>query len=135
MILRGEKAREQVRSASAALCEKFASKGIKGSVSAQYINLAGNAVVAGVSGLDFESPFVSVLLQKPELDKVLRDCFTNGKSILFEYDGDVKAYSEKDGTVEEVAIDASVKSVIKDSIEASFKWGGELKPCRLMFTP
>ncbi len=129
MILRGEKAREQVRSASAALCEKFASKGIKGSVSAQYINLAGNAVVAGVSGLDFESPFVSVLLQKPELDKVLRDCFTNGKSILFEYDGDVKAYSEKDGTVEEVAIDASVKSVIKDSIEASFKWGGELNSC------
>ena len=126
MILRGEKAREQVCPASSALRDKFSSVEINGAVSAQYISLSGKPVVAGVTGLDFESPFISVLLQLEELDAVLGKCFAEGKSILFKYDGSIKVYVEKDGSIDELSLDErSVKAAV-DAIEASRKWGGEL---------
>ena len=78
MIIKGEKAREQVRSAASALKELFTDK-VKGEISAQYITLTGKATVAGVCGLDFESPFISVFLQMPCLYPVLAKCFEEGR--------------------------------------------------------
>ena len=80
MSYRGEKAREQVRTAAALIEERFDTKG---AISAQYIRTSGDAIVAGVSGLGFESPFISVLLQIPELGQMLTETFSEGKSILF----------------------------------------------------
>ncbi len=125
MVLRGEKAREQVRSAASALKELFTDK-VKGEVSAQYITLTGKATVAGVCGLDFESPFISVLLQMPCLYPVLAKCFKEGRSVLFVYGNDIEVYSEKDGSIEAVDLASDIKAAVKEEIEASLKWGGEL---------
>ncbi len=123
MSYRGEKAREQAVTAQSLIEERFTTTG---AVSAQYIRTAGEAVVAGVSGLKFESPFVSVLLQLPELDKLLRDVFTQGKSILFDVkDGEVKILSWKGGVVETIE-DSEAAAVVAEQIRNAESWGGKL---------
>lgn len=125
MIIKGEKAREQVLPAAELLKSKFASV-ISGEISAQYIRLKGDAVVAGVSGLKFESPFVSVLLGKDELEAFFAPIFAAKKSVLIAKADDVKVYTESNGTVEEIAVAADVKAVIEAEIEGTNYWGGTL---------
>ncbi len=122
MIIKGEKAREQVMPASELLKKKFSSV-ISGEISAQYIRLKGDAVVAGVAGLKFESPFVSVLLGKDELDSLFSEAFAAKKSVLLTKDA---VYTEIDGKVEEVSVDAAVMDVIKAEIDGTNYWGGTL---------
>ena len=126
MIITGEKARELKVPASAALKEKFSSIGIRGEASAQYMDFRGKKSVAGISGLKFESPFITVLLGKAELYSFFRGIFAEGKSVLIEYGSDIKAYTEKDGSVEEIALAADLKAFIAKETEEAEKWGGVL---------
>ncbi len=122
MIIKGEKAREQVMPAAELLKKKFASV-ISGEISAQYIRLKGDAIVAGVAGLKFESPFVSVLLGKDELDSLFSEAFAAKKSVLLTKDA---VYTEIDGKVEEITVAPEVKAVIAAEIDGTNYWGGSL---------
>ena len=61
-IVNGIKARDKQISAKSIAMGKFSSF-IEGAVSAQYIGFTKTLVVAAVSGLEFESPVVSVVLK------------------------------------------------------------------------
>ncbi len=123
MSYRGEKAREQVRTAAALIEERFDTKG---AISAQFIRMSGDAIVAGVSGLEFESPFISVLLQIPELGQMLTETFSEGKSILFAAEGDtVKILTWKNGSVEELN-DTAAAAIIAEQVKLAADWGGKL---------
>ncbi len=125
MQIRGEKAREQLMPAESLLKEKFSSVEMNGGISAQYVGLCQKGQVIGVSGLKFDSPFTSVLMESDELYNFLADVFKTGKSILFTYGEDVKAYVAGE-TVEELAIPAAEKAVIAKMIADSEHWGGIL---------
>lgn len=127
MILRGEKAREQVKPAELLLREKFAQVELKGNVSAQYVGMSQNEMVAGVSGLPFASPFVAVLLESDKLYDLLSGIFAEGASVLFAYEnGDVVLYEVKDEDLFEVEIGEDLKAYVVSEIEAASKWGGIL---------
>ena len=116
MLIRGEKAREQQKPAGALLKEKFPEA--KGEISSQYVGL--NGQIIGVSGLKFESPFTSVLLEDEKLYDFLGDIFSKGKSIHFSYDGEVKAFTE-DG---ELNLSSDIAAEVKAKIEEAQTWGG-----------
>ena len=117
----GIKARDQQVSAKSIALGKFNSI-ITGNVSAQYIGFTKTPVVAAVSGLAFESPVVSVVLQLNEINDVLTKLFEQGKSVLFTAEGDL--YSEGSSAPE--AISAEQKAAIKAAIDGAKTWGGEL---------
>lgn len=122
-MIRGEKARGQLRTPESLLIKKFAADG---NLSAQYISTVGSGIVAGISGLKFESPVISVLLQADELSEVLGSAFSSGKSILFELkDGTVTIKTEKDGTVETVDDSKAAEAAGKIIADAEY-WGGKL---------
>ena len=122
-MIRGEKARAQLRTPEALLKQKFS---VDGNVSAQYISTVGSAIVAGISGLKFESPIISVLIQAEEINDLLSSTFAAGKSILFEINGDsIVIKTEKDGSVE-VVDDAAASAVAAKVIDGAQFWGGKL---------
>ena len=117
----GIKARDQQVSAKSIALGKFNSI-ITGNVSAQYIGFTKTPVVAAVSGLAFESPVVSVVLQLNEINDVLTKLFEQGKSVLFTAEGDLYA----EGSSAPEAISAEQKAAIKAAIDGAKTWGGEL---------
>jgi len=122
-MIRGEKARAQLRTPESLLTKKFATSG---NISAQYISTVGDGIVAGISGLKFESPIISVLLQAEELTDLLSATFAEKKSILFELDGSaVTIKTEKDGSVSVVEDAKASETASKIIAEAEF-WGGKL---------
>lgn len=123
MQIRGEKARTQLRTPESLLKQKFQ---IDGNLSAQYISTVGAGVVAGVSGLDFDSPLVSVLLQAEELNDMLTEVFAAKKSILFAVEsGKVVIKTEKDGAIE-VVDNKAAADVAAKIIDGAQYWGGKL---------
>lgn len=127
MVIKGEKAREQVVSAAELLTSKFKNANLAGGISAQYVGLRMNEQIVGVSGLKFSSPFVSVLLESEELYGLLSGLISEGKSVLFKVEGaSVEAYSELSGAVEKVDLSASEASFIASAVSGSEIWGGVL---------
>ncbi len=120
-VLNGVKARDKQVSAKSLIEEKFKSL-VTGSVSAQYIGFTKSPVVAGVCGLEFDSPLVTVVLQLSEINDVLNSIFAQGKSVLFTADGDL--YTE--GASAPEALSSEQKAAIKAVIDGSSKWGGQL---------
>ena len=121
MTLNGVKARDNQVSAKDLAKAKFKDL-IKGSVSAQYIGFTKAPVVAAVTGLEFDSPVVTVVLQLPEINDLLSAIFQSKKSVLFTTEGEL--YKEGESTP--VALDEAQKKAIKAVLDASSKWGGEL---------
>ena len=80
MTLNGVKARDNQVSAKDLAKAKFKDL-IKGSVSAQYIGFTKAPVVAAVTGLEFDSPVVTVVLQLPEINDLLSSIFQSKKSV------------------------------------------------------
>ena len=122
MTIRGEKARQQVKPAIDLIKEKFASVDMSGAISAQYVSFGKKTVVLGVSGLKFESPFTSILLEDEKLYGFLVSIFEKGNSILFAYNGAIKAYTE-DG---EISLPGDIAEEVKTKIEEASVWGGIL---------
>ena len=85
-IMTGIKARDAQTSPKTILESKFKDL-LTGQVSAQYIGYTKAPVVAGVSGLSFDSPVVSVVLQLGEINDLLTKLFEQGKSVLFTAEG------------------------------------------------
>ncbi|MBP5260785.1 MAG: glycosyl transferase [Clostridiales bacterium] len=123
MIIRSELARGQKVSAKDFLASRFPDVEIKGGVSAQYVNLNGDTKVVGVSGLEYDSPFVSVLLDNDGLASFWKDIIP-ANDVLITADGDIKVYLS--GTGSTIAIAEDHKALIKKEIEASKYWGGIL---------
>lgn len=122
-MIRGEKARAQLRTPESLLKQKF---GVDGNISAQYISTVGSGVVAGISGLKFESPIISVLLQSEDLVNLFSKTFADKKSILFALDdGKVTIKTEKDGKIEPAGCENCAATAAKIIAEAEF-WGGKL---------
>ena len=90
MIIRSELARGQKVSAKDYLVSRFPGQEIRGGVSAQYVNLDGNTAVVGVSGLDYDSPFITVLLDNEKLASFWQGLIP-GKDVLITVDGGIKA--------------------------------------------
>ena len=122
MIIRSELARGQKVSAKDFLVSRFPDVEIKGGVSAQYVNLDGDTRVVGVSGLDYDSPFVTVLLDNEALAAFWADLIP-GKDVLITADDGIKVYVAGEG---ETAVADSFKSIISEELEASKYWGGVL---------
>ncbi|MBR3533234.1 MAG: glycosyl transferase [Clostridiales bacterium] len=119
--LTGIKARDKQVSAKDIAQEKFGSL-LTGNVSAQYIGFTKKPVVAAVSGLPFESPLVTVILQLKEIGDVLSRLFAEGKSVLFTAEGEL--YSEGNDSPE--ALTDAQKAAVKAVIDDSRTWGGRL---------
>lgn len=127
MSIRAEKAREQLKTVQQVFQEKFGSVKIEKAVSAQFVGMSINECIIAVSGLKFESPFSSVLLQADETASLLSKIFENKQSVLFDYsDGVVSVYTEKDGKVSQMDCDSSIKEFVAKSIEQADEWGGIL---------
>ena len=126
MIIKGEKAREQVICASQMLENIFGKAAIEGCVSAQYVGRVMNSQVVGVSGLKFNSPFVSVLLEADELYGFFREHLGNGESILIKSGSSIEVVASKEGTVTSVDISDAQKAYIAKAIEDASTWGGIL---------
>ncbi len=122
MQIRGEKARQQVRPAADLIREKFSFADIKGGISAQYVSFGKTASVLGVSGLRFDSPFTSTLLEDEGLYEFFKTLFENGRSLLITYDNDILAYTE-DGKID---LPEDISGKIRKKIEDSEYWGGIL---------
>ncbi|MBO4242598.1 MAG: glycosyl transferase [Clostridiales bacterium] len=121
MIIRSELARGQKVSAKDYLVSKFLGVEIKGGVSAQYVNLDGDTKVVGVSGLEFDSPFVSVLLDNGALAPFWADLIP-ANDVLIKADEGIKVFVSG----KETEIASEYKDIISSEIEASRMWGGIL---------
>ncbi|HAW15252.1 MAG TPA: glycosyl transferase, partial [Clostridiales bacterium] len=121
MIIRSELARGQKVSAKDYLVSRFSEVDIKGGVSAQYVNLDGDTKVVGVTGLEFDSPFVSVLLDNETLAPFWADLIP-ANDVLIKADDGIKVFVSG----KETEIDSSYRDVIKAEIESSRMWGGIL---------
>ena len=124
MIIRSELARGQKVSAKSFLASKFSKVSINGGVSAQYVSFGKKPVVAGISGLDYDSPFISVLMENEGLASLWGKYLSEG-SILITADGDIKIYVASDDIKELSGID-EYKAIIKDEISKAKHWGGIL---------
>ena len=122
MLIRGEKAREQVKPAIDLLIEKFGKQNLNKETSAQYVGFEKKQVI-GVTGLNIESPLTSVLLEEEGLCDFWNKVFTEGKSVLIDYsESGIKACTEE-GTL---ILDANVSSLISKIIKDAEHWGGIL---------
>jgi len=125
MIIRNELARGQKVSARDFLATVFSGIELKGGVSAQYINLDGSTKVVGVSGLEFDSPFVSVLLDDDRLSSFWNSLIP-ASNVLITADDGIKIYTSDGKNISQAAADDSVVSVISGEIAGSKYWGGIL---------
>ncbi len=122
MLIRGEKAREQVKPAIDLLIEKFGKQNLNKETSAQYVGFEKKQVI-GVTGLNIESPLTSVLLEEEGLCDFWNKVFTEGKSVLIDYsESGVKACTEEGDLI----LDANVSSLISKIIKDAEHWGGIL---------
>lgn len=123
MLLKGQKAREQEITAVDFLKTKFGS--LAGNTpSAQFIGFGKQMQVIGIAGLDFESPFVSELLQDDRIFDIAVDYAKAGKNILIS--ADIKMYVEENGKIDEVELAKDVRDYIEGAAKAAALWGGEL---------
>ena len=119
MSYRGEKAREASLTADRYLKDKF---GVSEVSSAQFISLGKKTVAAGVCGLKFESPVISVLLNADELHDLWAQAVSKGESILIKYNGKAEVVSGS-GSITAAPADLAV---IENIIKGSEEWGGKL---------
>ena len=124
MIIRSEVARGEKINAKDLLKSRFPDVAINGGISAQYSDFAGKPGVVGVSGLDYDSPFISVLLDNEALIPFWSK-YLAGNDILITADGDIKVYTAGESSAEITGID-EFKAVIRQEIENSKYWGGVL---------
>jgi len=127
MKISSEKARGAATPADFVISSIF-SEMVTGAVSAQFVDLKGKRLAAGVCGLAFPTPIISVLLQEEGLYAFFESAFAGGRCVLFVYaDNTVKAYTASIGekatavTLSQCAADLAAKL-----IAASFVWGGVL---------
>ena len=124
MIIRSELARGQKVSAKSFLASRFSKVSINGGMSAQYVSFGNKPAVAGISGLDYDSPFISVLLENDGLSSLWSKYLKDG-SVLITADGDIRIYVAADDITELSGID-EYKAIIKDEIAKAKHWGGIL---------
>ena len=122
MIIRSELARGQKVSAKDFLASRFPNVEIKGGVSAQYVNLNGDTRAVGVSGLGFDSPFVSILLDNEDLLPFWKPLIP-ANDVLITADDGVKVYVSGKG---QISVSEEYMNIIKEQIDASKSWGGVL---------
>ena len=115
MVIRSELARGQKVTAQDYLASVFPDIKLNGGISAQYAGFAGKPTVIGVTGLDHDSPFVSVLLDNEALAG-LWDEYLPGHNILITTDGGIRIFTDKDGKSSEITGADSYKAVISDEI-------------------
>ena len=125
MIIRSELARGQKVSAQEYLASVFSGIKLEGGVSAQYVDFAGKPTVIGVTGLDYDSPFVSVLLDNEALAGLWNE-YLPGNNIIITAGEDIKVFMNKDGAVSEITGIDEYKALIKDEIAKAKYWGGIL---------
>ena len=101
---------------------------ISGAVSAQFVTISGKSLTAGVSGLRFSSPLISVLLEEDAFYKILNVLFSEGRSVLFtKNDTGLVAYScLPDAAPQAVALTEEEKTAAAAAIDGAAMWGGSL---------
>ena len=119
MSYRGEKAREASLTADRYIKEKFGVSEVSG---AQFISLGKKTVAAGVCGLKFESPVISVLLNSDELYELWSQAAAKGESILIKYNGSAEVLSESGSIKADAKAVSEIEKIIRDAEE----WGGKL---------
>ena len=127
MKISSEKARGATAPADFVISSLF-SEVVTGAVSAQFVDLKGKRLAAGVCGLSFPSPIISVLLQEEGLYAFFETAFAEGRCVLFVYaDNTVKAYTASvEAKVTAVTLSQNVAELAAKLIAASFAWGGLL---------
>ncbi len=126
-MLTNERARGEKVSAEALLRSTFSSV-IEGAVSAQVVTVSRSSIVAGVSGLPFSSPVISVLLEEAALYGLLAALFAKGRSVLFAVkDASVSAYScLPESQLLTVALSEEEKTAVLRVLADAEIWGGTL---------
>ncbi|MCR5060312.1 MAG: glycosyl transferase [Saccharofermentans sp.] len=125
-MIKSELARGDRLSAKDYLISLFKDVEIKGGVSAQYIDFYGDPAVVGIAGLDFDSPFISVLLENEKLQEFWKDALSDYHVLITAYDGEIRVYTIENGVLEEKTGNDAEKQIIKAEIEAAKYWGGVL---------
>ncbi len=125
MMITNERARGEKFSAEHIIRSVFSSK-ISGAVSAQFVSAYGQNMTAGVCGLRFSSPLISVLLEEEALYQILGSLFSQGCSVLFaKNDAGLIAYScLAGGEPQEVALSDEEEAAAVAAIDGAVTWGG-----------
>jgi cellobiose phosphorylase len=127
MSISSIRARQQKVTAESVIQSQFSSLSLSGAVSAQFVSADKEDLVAGVSGLPFASPVISVLLQESTLYSFYERCFTKGFSVLLSYrDGNISSYISSRGRVQETEMTEQEKSNASAILSDSLTWGGKL---------
>jgi len=135
MIFTSERARSKGVTAESVLRAQFPFASFSGAVSAQFVSISNKNLAAGVTGLPFSTPVISVLLQSENLyaffeanfkaERSVLICFTNSQVSAFTSDAGKNA-----GPVPEAACTAALSrdesTCITDILNDSLAWGGTL---------
>ncbi len=106
---------------------RFAAAHFTGGLSAQFVTVRGRRVAAGVSGLPFPSPVISLILQSESLIEFFAELFAAGQSILFTVSGDdLSAFASDGGNESSVKLSPSVRIAILECLSFASTWGGSL---------
>lgn len=131
MNILSEKARIEDLTAESVLRAQFSSVSLSGAVSAQFISGSDKKLCAGVSGLSFSTPVISVFLQADTLYAFFETHFRKGRSVLISYvNGGTVAFTadsgDLSGVVSAAVLSAAESGYINKILADSLAWGGTL---------